>query len=279
MAQTHGDWELIVADDGSTDGTADWIRSIEDHRIRVLESPHSGNIAALRNAGVGAGAGEWLAFLDSDDLWVPTRLETQLRQLRREGKRWGYGGFELMDEKMWPTPPKMGAYLPFSGWITREVLTCEASVNIGTLMVQRSLFDELGGFNTMPELICREDYEFVLRLTLHAETTATPELLVRIREHRGRTTSVFDDGNDRTAYVYRHFLRTQGNRTLVRIARRQLAHELTEMAAKRMKRGKYGQAAQQLAGALIRGDRWRHLLWAVRQGFGARGQNLREIIE
>ena len=61
---------------------------------------HSGNIAFLRNKGVKEGSGEWIAFLDSDDLWVPKKLEIQLNNLLIEGKRWGYGGFELMNSEM-----------------------------------------------------------------------------------------------------------------------------------------------------------------------------------
>ncbi len=276
VAQSYENWELIVVDDGSTDGTAELIRSIPDNRIRVLELPHCGNIAVLRNIGVNAGSGEWLAFLDSDDIWAPKRLELQLRLLQ-EGKRWGYGRFELMNEKMETIPNKDGTYQPLSGWITKEVLTCEASVNIGTLMVQRSLFNEVGGFNTAPQLICREDYEFVLRLTLQAETLATPELLTRVREHRGRTTTVFDDGNERTAFVYGYFIRTQQDPALIKIARRQRAYEFAEIAAKRMKQKKYLQAIQQLGKALFHGDNMRHVFSAIRRGFTSPQVNNWEI--
>src|SRR5579872_6073093 len=178
LRQTYGNWELIIVDDGSGDDTVKTIRSIPDSRIRVLELPHCGNIAVLRNTGVKAGSGKWLAFLDSDDIWVPQKLEMQLRTMQA-GHRWSYGRFELMNEKMQPIPNKDGKYRAFSGWIIREVLTCEASVNIGTLIVERSLFNEVGCFNPESRLICREDYEFVLRLALHAETVASPELLAR----------------------------------------------------------------------------------------------------
>ncbi len=274
-AQTYGNWELIVVDDGSVDDTVKIIRAMPDSRIQVLELPHCGNIALLRNAGVKAGAGEWLAFLDSDDIWVPRKLELQLRMLQ-EGKRWGYGGFELMNEKMQAIQNKEGKYRPLSGWITKEVLTCEASVNLGTLMVERSLFNEVGGFNTEPLLNCREDYEFVLRLSQRAETVATPELLTRIREHNDRTTTVLDDGNERTAFVYGHFMRTQYDKSLVKIARRQQAYEFTEIAIKRIRQRKYLPAIGQLAKALVHGDKWRHLLSALRRSFDTRQRTNRE---
>jgi glycosyltransferase involved in cell wall biosynthesis len=277
LGQTYGNWELIIVDDGSGDDTVKIIRSIPDPRIRVLELPHCGNIAVLRNSGVKAGSGEWLAFLDSDDIWVPQKLEIQLRTLQ-DGQRWGYGRFELMNEKMQPIPNKVGKYRALSGWIIKEVLTCEASVNIGTLIVKRSLFNEVGCFNIESRLICREDYEFVLRLALRAETVATSELLARIREHTGRTTSVFDDGNERTAFVYGHFMRTQHDAALVKIARRRRAYEFAEIAIKRIRQKKYLPATRQLAKALIHGDKWRHILSAIRRGFSTGQENKKEII-
>ncbi len=277
LAQTYDNWELIVVDDGSGDDTVKIIRSIPDSRIRVLELAHCGNIAVLRNTGVKAGSGKWLAFLDSDDIWVPQKLEIQLRTLQ-DGLRWGYGGFELMNEKMQPIPNKDGKYRALSGWIVKEVLTCVASVNLGTLIVERSLFNEVGCFDTDSRLICREDYEFVLRLALHAQTVATWELLARIREHTGRTTSEFDNGNERTAFVYGHFMLTQHDAALVKIARRCQAYEFTEIAKKFFQRKKYLLATRLLAKALIHGDKWRHILSAIRRGFGAGQANNNGII-
>ena len=73
---------------------------MNDARIKLLQSRHVGNIALLRNIGVNEASGEWLAFLDSDDIWIPRKLEIQLFFLLQEGKRWGYGGFELMNDDM-----------------------------------------------------------------------------------------------------------------------------------------------------------------------------------
>lgn len=277
LGQTYGNWELIIVDDGSRDDTVNIIRSIPDSRIRVLQLPHCGNIAVLRNTGVKAGSGKWLAFLDSDDIWMAQKLEMQLCALQ-DGQRWGYGRFELMNEKMEPIPNKYGKYRAISGWIIREVLTCEASVNIGTVIVERSLFNEVGCFNPEPRLICREDYELVLRLALQAETVATSELLARIREHPGRITSVFDDGNERTAFVYGHFMSTQQDAALVKIARRRRAFEFTEIAIKKIRQKKYLPATRQLVKAFIHGDKWRHILSGIVRGFDAGQENNWEVI-
>jgi len=265
IAQTYTNWELLVIDDGSTDGTKKAVETPGDLRIRIFSVPHCGNIAALRNAGVSVATGEWVAFLDSDDMWVPGKLELQLQTLQQTGRSWSYGRFELMNESGKFIPARSGKYIAHSGWITKELLTNRASVNIGSLMLQRKLFEELDGFNTKTELILREDYEFALRLSLKAEASAVDALLVKVREHPGRSTNVIIDGYKRAAFVYEHFAKNCPDRELKKIARYRQAHHETEMAVKHMQQKKYGQAFIQFSRACWRGDKLRHLLSGFRR--------------
>lgn len=251
VAQTYTHWELIIADDGSDDRTSEIIHAMNDSRIKIIELAHTGNIATVRNAAVGKGSGEWLAFLDSDDVWTTRKLEIQLFFLMQENKRWSYGGFELMNSDMRVVPNKAGKYRPISGWIVKDVLTTDASVNIGTLMLERTLFEEVGGFNPDPKLLYREDYELAIRLSLKSEALAIPELLMRVREHTGRVTHAFGYGNDRTAAVYEHFIHTNPEKQLSKIARRRMTSELTESAIFRFKKKEYYQAVRRLGKALI----------------------------
>ncbi|HEY2347907.1 MAG TPA: glycosyltransferase family A protein [Puia sp.] len=273
IAQTYSNWELMVVNDGSDDGTSDAISLLNDPRVIILNLKHKGNIASLRNTGVKHGSGEWLAFLDSDDIWLPEKLEIQLFQLLQKEKRWSYGGYELMNQDMQGIPDKAGKFIPMSGWIIKEVLTTDASVTIGSLMLERSLFDETGGFNEDAELLFREDYELFIRLALKAEVLAIPELLVRIREHSGRATNAFEYGNERTAAVYEYFLRTNPDRQLARIASRRMAGALAESAVARIRRKEYVEAAGRLWKAFFHGLNGRQLFSVVKRGFTSSSQH------
>ncbi len=272
IAQTFNDWELVVVDDGSTDDTVEKIEALKDCRIHVLRLQHTGNIASVRNAGVNASCGEWIAFLDSDDAWVINKLEIQLKLLRYKKKQWSYGRFELVNEALETINNKAGKFLPFSGWIAQQIITCEASVNIGSLMIERDLFNEVGGFDDNPKLILREDYELALRLALFAEAVAVPDLILKVREHTGRTTNTYDDGHERTAFVYEHFLSLRPRYELKNIARKRLAYHLAEISSKKMQQGKYIAATSQLVHAFAKGARLRHLLSAIRRGLYKRSK-------
>src|ERR1044071_5647676 len=79
-AQTFRNFELVIADDGSDDSVRAWLRTLPE--VRLIELPHTGVLAKVRNATLTVARGEYVAFLDSDDLWAPDKLERQVAQLQ-----------------------------------------------------------------------------------------------------------------------------------------------------------------------------------------------------
>lgn len=100
LSQSHGDLELLVADDASTDGSRAMIEAYarSDARVRLLPAKRNGGVAEARNRALAAASGEWIAFLDSDDWWHPDKLQRQLDSLRHSGARVGYCAYQRVAE-------------------------------------------------------------------------------------------------------------------------------------------------------------------------------------
>jgi glycosyltransferase involved in cell wall biosynthesis len=249
-AQTYARWELVVADDGSTDGTAEWVGGSDDPRIRLLPLPHCGQPAVARNRGVATGSGELVAFLDSDDVWLPRKLEAQVAALRESDARWCYARYEIMDEEGRPAPRRAGVFRPLSGSIAREIASDHADVFIGTVLVERTLFDEVGGFSEDAELRHREDWELEVRLAARAPVAAVDETLARVRQHAGRRTAAGRNPFLAAAAACDVLLRHPLPPDVRAAVRRARARHLADAAAARLARGDYGDAARLFARSL-----------------------------
>jgi len=189
LAQTFRDFELIVADDGSTDGTRGYVEAIGDGRVRPIWLPHRGDLTSARSAGVRHARGGWVAFLDSDDLWLPDKLALQLQRLAAHPTcRWSYTGYSIIDADGKPLPERSGLLgQPVSGRMLELMLGSGIIPAIPTILVEQALIGEIGGFDeTIP---IRSDYDFTLRLAACSEACALPENLVLVREHAERTTA------------------------------------------------------------------------------------------
>ena len=221
QSQTLADWEAIVVDDGSTDGTEGWVRRLSEPRLRYVRHVHRGNIAAVRNIGLDEARGEWIAFLDSDDRWRPRKLVLQIERLANAGASWCYGAYELIDASgRLVAQPYGGPWRPFEGWITDRVLTTEASVTVQTVLVRAELARALRFDERIPLV---DDYDFALRLTAHAPGCVVNDTVAEIRIHEERTTSQAGRylGDLGKAMAYRKAARTLTDPRLRRLARRQ----------------------------------------------------------
>ena len=98
LRQHHDDLEVIVVDDGSTDDTAETLAGLSDPRGRVIRHDAPRGVGASRNDGAARAKGEWLAFVDDDDIWAPEKLALQLQAAERAGRAWVYSRLVHVDE-------------------------------------------------------------------------------------------------------------------------------------------------------------------------------------
>jgi glycosyltransferase involved in cell wall biosynthesis len=170
LRQSYADFELIVVDDGSTDGTLDAAAAVEDPRLRLVAAPENLGAAGARNFGVEAARGAWIAFQDSDDEWLPGKLEAQMARLAAPGAAYvgAYCGLLTLgglDDR--PGERIRLRYVPdpavdrADGDILATLLRGNV-ISTQTLVVRRDLFLELGRFDEATTPI--EDWDFVLRL-------------------------------------------------------------------------------------------------------------------
>lgn len=243
-AQTFGDWELIVADDGSDDGTAEYLDALarEDTRVAVLHLPHTANLPRIRNAAIARARGEWVAYLDSDDAWRADKLAKHLDAHRANpAARWSYSGRSIMDASGQTLPDaRFGAWRPHSGWIAQRLLTHEAMVAFPSVVVQRALLDEVGGMDE--GLVFCTDFDLEVRLAARAECICIPEPLVRVRVHAGSTTRHRVEVDESWVRVYRKFETLDGSPEVRRICRRQQAFYARWVARRRAAAGDWGRA-------------------------------------
>ena len=160
-AQTCSDYEVIVSDDGSTDQTLSYLRSLGD-RIRVIAQPHAGPGCA-RNAGVAASRGRYVAFLDSDDVWFPWTLDVLAQVIDREDSPAIVASsvLQFTDEHLVSTIEQQSLRTERYA----DLLAAARSVFVigsGTVAVRRDCLTEIGGFTPLP--INGEDQDLLLRL-------------------------------------------------------------------------------------------------------------------
>jgi glycosyltransferase involved in cell wall biosynthesis len=183
FAQTYVDWELVVADDGSGEETQAYLRDLSDPRVRTIWLEHCGNPARVRNAAIQAARGEYLAFLDSDDLWAPSKLQAQIAALgARPRARWSYCRYAHIDGNGNPITPGRARPGDFpDGWVFEPLLKLELAIPMPAVIAARDLVQALGGFDEQQRF--GEFHDLCLRLAMHSEVVALQETLCWVRTH------------------------------------------------------------------------------------------------
>lgn len=146
IVQSYSDWELIIIDDGSTDNTEELVKSFieQDKRIQYISFSENKGQAAARNKGIRASDGEYIAFQDSDDCWMPDKLQMQVSMMEEHLEYGLVYGQMVYDENgvlSAPYPSLDGGDRIF------EVCLRQNQISTQTMLVRKAVFDEIGLFD------------------------------------------------------------------------------------------------------------------------------------
>ncbi len=200
-AQAYASWELIVAIDGSTDGTADVVAGFEDPRITAVTLAENQGPSAARNAAIAVARGEYVAFIDDDDEWLPDKLTRQVAMLLADpdlGLVHG-GVLDVMEDgrRLERIPPR-GAR-SYRANLIRDRLA------LSTVVVRRSALDRVGGFE--PSLRSFEDWDLWTRVLRLYASDYLPEVVTIAVQRPGSLMhgNVTGLARDRAAVVRRNW--------------------------------------------------------------------------
>ena len=187
--QTFTDFEIIVINDGSTDKTVELLQTIKDPRLKVF-SYENGGLPEARNRGIVRARGEFIAFLDADDLWTPDKLELQLKALQQNpeaGVAYSWTSFMDVDERGLPVSFLPSPQYSFSGNVYKNLLVSDFVHSGSNTLIRRGAIDTVGEFDSS----CTgcADWDYWLRLSVGWEFVVVPKYQILYRRTHGSMSS------------------------------------------------------------------------------------------
>jgi glycosyltransferase involved in cell wall biosynthesis len=237
LTQTYKDLEVLVVDDASTDDTSEVVAAYEsDPRVRYLPQKDNRGVSAARNRGLAEARGQFIAFLDSDDEWLPPKLERQMRRFRKLSDRVGLiyvGGTMVYEEST--EPAQRPAH---RGDVYDQLLVENFIYPTSGVIIRRDVVDEVGFFDE--QIPANEDWDYWLRVARQFEIDSLAGQLVRYfaGHRRDRKSLVAQDDLDARARLYqKHLIEMRRTRSafpfLMESARRHLVPSSWNPAAAR----------------------------------------------
>jgi glycosyltransferase involved in cell wall biosynthesis len=177
LSQTFKDFELIVINDGSKDTTLEIVERIQDPRLKVFSYRNAGQ-ATSRNRGIAHACGEYISFIDADDLWTPNKLEAQLRALQDNPQAAvAYSWTKCIDE--FGQFSRRGSHISVTGDVYAKLLLIDFIENGSNPLIRTQALAEVGGFDE--SMTPSEDRDLWLRLAAryHFVAVPSPQILYR----------------------------------------------------------------------------------------------------
>lgn len=189
LQQTYENFEVIIVNDGSIDNIKDWFTSVVDNRVKLISQENKG-LAGARNTGINNAQGDYIAFLDADDLWEPTKIEKQVKLLDNNPEvGLVYTGVAIIDSQGIPTGRIVQGKA--EGYIWKE-LTQKNFVESGSVaMVRRNCFETVGNFDCHLRSFV-EDWDMWLRIAVDYPFKVVKEPLVYYRQHPNSASKNWD---------------------------------------------------------------------------------------
>ena len=179
LGQTFQDFELIVVDDGSSDGTAELLKEISDSPLKVY-SYENGGVAVARNRGIALAKGEFISFIDADDLWTPDKLESQLAALERMPEAGiAYSWTTMADENGEPLYPQKPVY--FEGDVYPQLLVNNFIFSGSNILARREAIESVGEFDL--SLRACQDWDCYVRLAAKWPFVLVPRHQIFYRQY------------------------------------------------------------------------------------------------
>ena len=184
ISQTYKKWELIIVDDCSTDSTEKIVKEIQDARIFYVRNEKNVGAAVSRNIALKMAHGRWIAFLDSDDIWMPEKLEKQVSYMLSNDYKFSYTSYVEIDKDLHFTGRKVTGPKK----ITKRGMFCYCWPGCLTVMYDRASIGEL----RIRDIRKNNDYAMWLKICKRADCYLLDEVLAAYR--RGRTDSISSCG-------------------------------------------------------------------------------------